>query len=190
MSLQFASASYESPIYVVPSCVTSSISSQDYRGGIIHSLTNAVRRFAQQTPTKGGLSSSLAQFMSLGIAEPLSESSKTTDFHAQFAAIERFKSAPSNWSMSAAEAPSEEQCSVAQRALITIMFAAVPAPKAMLLGGGTIGAYWRFDGLYASIDFDQDGGFPWTIANGSSLRSGIWVLSQPFPQELRTAICA
>lgn len=190
MNLQFASTSYESPSYFVPSSFTSSIPSQDYRDGIMHSLINTVRRFTQQTPIKSGMNSTLAQFVSLGISESLSVSSKTTDFHAQFAAIERFKSAPSNWSMTEAEAPSEEQSRVAQRALIAMMVASVPAPKAMLLDGGTIGAYWRLDGLYASIDFDQDGEFPWTIACGHSLRSGIWVQSQPFPQDLRVAICA
>lgn len=190
MNLQFASASCESPSYFVPSSFTSSIPSQDYRVGVVHGLINSVRRFAQQTSAKGGLNSTLAQFVSLGISEPLSVSSTTTDFHAQFAAIERFKSAPSNWSMTEAEAPSEDQSRAAQRALITMMVASVPAPKTMLLDGGTIGAYWQHAGLYASIDFDQDGEFPWTIACGNSLRSGIWVQSQPFPQELRAAICA
>ncbi|TBO31319.1 hypothetical protein EYS42_08720 [Aquabacterium lacunae] len=132
----------------------------------------------------------MAQFVSLGILEPLSVNSKATDFNAQFSAIERFKSSPANWSMAEAEAPSEEQANIAQRALIAMIMAGIPAPKLMLLDGGTIGAYWRRNKLYASIDFDQDGDFPWTVANEDSLRSGVWVQSHPFPQELRAAACA
>jgi hypothetical protein len=190
MNLQFASASYESPSYFVPLSGTGSIPSKDYRGGIVHDLKNTVRKYAQHASTKARLNSTLAQLVSLGIGEPLSVNSKTTDFDTQLAVIEHFKSSPSNWSASEVEAPSEEQVRVAQKAFITMMLNSIPAPKAMLLDGGTIGAYWRRSSLYASIDFDQDGEYPWTVANGHSLRSGIWRLSQPFPQELRTAISA
>jgi hypothetical protein len=188
MKLHFASASCESPSYFLISRQAGSNPSKDYRGGVVHDLKNTFRKYAQQDSTKVGLNSSFAQLVSLVIGEPLSVSSKSTYLDAQLAIIEHFKSAPSNWSTAEAEAPSDEQVRVAKLALITIMINSIPVPKVMLLDGGTIGAYWRRDDQYASIDFDQDGEYPWTFANGLTLRSGIWIQSQPFPEELRTAV--
>ena len=108
------------------------------------------------------------------------------NFDAQFAMIDYLKSSPFNWSMSEVATPSAEQVNMARKALSIMVLTGIPAPKLMLLNDGTIGAYWQEHELYASIDFDQDGEWPWTVVN-KSVQSGIWTPAEPVPQALHNA---
>lgn len=190
MRLQFASNSYGCPTYFVPSNFKNSSASPDYRVGIVHELVNKAIKHIQRTSDATTLDPRLAQFVSLGFAEPLSASSRTSEYMMQLSEIERLKAAPANWSMSTVESPSEEQANVARRALLSMFMSAVLAPQVMILDDGTFGAYWRRKDIYASIDFDADGEFPWTVVNKDDVKSGIWKQTQPIPEELKVAVYA
>jgi len=190
VNLEFASATYGSPTYFVPSNFKNPSPSPDYRAGGVHELMNKAIKHLQRTTKSNTLDPRLAQFVSLGFAEPLSASARTAEYKIQLSEIERLKSAPANWSMSAVETPSEEQTNVARKALLSMLVSSVSAPQVMVLDDGTFGAYWRKAGLYASIDFDIDGEFPWTIVNKDDVKSGIWRQSQPIPEELKAAVYA
>lgn len=190
MSLQFAHASHGAPSYFLPSSCTSPSIGPSYRAGLIHDLVNKVQRCFNQAAADPVVDPIFAQFVGLGFSDPISLTAVAADYAAQMDAIELLKAAPANWSMAKAVAPSDEQALVARDALISMMVAALPAPRVMLLDGGTLGAYWKRDGIYASIDFDQDGEFPWTVADGNIIDSGIWSITQPVPQPLRTALRA
>lgn len=190
MKLQFASASYGSPTYFVPSNFKNPSPSPDYRGGIVHDLMNKAIKHIQRTSINTPLDPRLAQVVSLGFAEPLTASSQTAEYKLQLSEIERLKAAPANWSMSTVDTPSEEQANVAKKALLSMLMSSIAAPQVMILDNGTFGAYWRREGVYASIDFDTDGEFPWTIVNKDDVKSGIWRQTQPIPDELKTAVYA
>jgi hypothetical protein len=190
MSLQFAHASHGGPSYFLPSSYKSPSVGHDYRAGLIHDLVNKLQRCFNLAAPDRVVDQMLAQFVGLGFSDPISLTSRAADYAAQMEAIERLKAAPANWSMAEAIAPSDVQALVARDALIAMMLAALPAPRVMLLDGGTLGAYWKRDGMYASIDFDEDGEFPWTVADGNMIGSGIWSITQPVPQQLRTALRA
>lgn len=189
MSLQFATTSQGAPAYFAPTGLWARDLSPDYRRSSIAGVfSDAVRRIRKSSVQL--TDPRLAQVVSLGFSEPVSGSSKAADFDAQLAVIERMKAAPVNWSMSEPEPPSDVQAVIARQALFSMAVVGIPAPRIMLLSEGVIGAYWRREGLYASIDFDEDGEFPWTAAVGDTVSSGIWVRGSAFPQELRAAVFA
>lgn len=190
MSLQFAHASHGGPSYFLPSSYKGPSVGHDYRSGLIPALVSQLQRCFSLSALDRVADQRLARFVGLGFADPISLSSRAADYATQLEAIERLKVAPGNWSMAEAMAPSDQQALVSQDALIAMMLAALPAPRMMLLAGGTLGAFWRRDDIYASIDFDEDGEFPWTLVAGETIQSGIWSIADPFPQELRIALRA
>ncbi len=190
MTLQFAHASHGGPSYFLPSSYKGPSVGHDYRAGLIHDFVSKLQRCFNLAAPDRMADQLLAQFVGLGFADPISLSSRAADYAAQLEAIERLKVAPGNWSMAEAMAPSDQQALVSRDALIAMMLAALPAPRMMLLGGGTLGAFWKRDGIYASIDFDEDGEFPWTLVSSDTIQSGLWSTTDPFPQELRTALRA
>lgn len=188
MNARLATTSYESPNYFLPSSPAISSAKQDYRGDPINDFVVKIWRLINRKSGDQGIGQIIGQLASLGISEPVRSSPITVDYSAQLATIARHMAAPANWSIAQAEAPSMEQALVAQSALLAMMFDGIPAPRIMLLDAGTLGGFWRRNGLYASIDFDVDGEFPWSIAEQNAISSGIWSRGKPFPKELRAAI--
>lgn len=95
-------------------------------------------------------------------------------YAAQFSAIERLRAKPANWSAAPVTAPDSARTDAAQRGLIMLLLAGVPAPTLMLLNDGTVAAFWRRAEAYASMDFDADGEFAWSAANRGNVTSGTW----------------
>lgn len=107
----------------------------------------------------------------------------------QLNAIEHLRSRPANWSENPVSAPDAARTDAAQRGLIMLLLAGIPAPTVMLLNDGTVAAFWRRDHTYASMDFDADGEFPWSAANGLAVTSGTWA-GGALPAPLRDVICS
>ncbi len=170
-------ASTASPKYFVP--VSGAESTVDYRGGI-------VRELAQRVQSMGA--SARAVFSNMfGQLDPLSSSPHMDAYMTQLSTIERFRAAPTNWSTSPVAAPNLEQTVAAQRGLLLLLLEDVPAPKVMLMNDGTLAAFWRRGDMYASIDFDADGEFPWSAAWALDVTSGTWE-GGALPPQLRHAI--
>ncbi|MDQ1920418.1 hypothetical protein [Massilia pseudoviolaceinigra] len=102
-------------------------------------------------------------------------------------AIEHLRAMPANWSATPVAAPDAAQIEAAQRGLIMLMLAGVPAPALMLLNDGTVAAFWRRADAYASIDFDADGEFAWSAASTLEITSGTWT-GGAMPSSLRDII--
>jgi AcrR family transcriptional regulator len=158
-------------------------SGPDYRGGVFRDLLRMALRKLEGIRPLVGIAPLAAQW------DCLNGSARLEAFEEQMDVIERLRTAPTNWSSAAAEAPSAEQVHAAQRGLISLFLAGLPAPRVMLVSDGTLGAYWRRGDVYASIDFDADGEFPWTAATGNEFWSGTWTGGLP-PARLRNAIGA
>lgn len=109
-------------------------------------------------------------------------------YAAQLNAIEQLRARPANWSANPVSAPDAARTDAAQRGLIMLLLARVPAPTVMLLNDGTVAAFWRRDGRYASMDFDADGEFPWSAATSLAVTSGTWTGGM-LPVQLRDIIC-
>lgn len=92
----------------------------------------------------------------------------------QLNAIEHMRARPANWSAAPVTAPDAARTDAAQRGLIMLLLAGVPAPTLMLLNDGTVAAFWRRADAYASMDFDADGEFAWSAANAVDVTSGTW----------------
>jgi hypothetical protein len=174
-------SSFDSTNYFQPTRAMEPI--VDYRGGLVRELQRKMEEFV------GDLTVFVSN-LSYPQQSLLSGGTLVEAYQAQFDTIERYRSAPSNWSSGPVSAPTEEQVRVARRALLQLFFAKVPAPKVMLLDEGVIGAYWRRGNNYASIDFDADGEFPWAIVNGDDIESGIWMGDLPPPIQLRAVVGA
>ena len=110
-------------------------------------------------------------------------------YAAQLNAIEHLRAKPANWSANPVSAPDAARTDAAQRGLIMLLLAGVPAPTVMLLNDGTVAAFWRRDGTYASMDFDADGEFPCSAANGVAITSGTWT-GGTLPVQLRDIVCS
>jgi hypothetical protein len=110
-------------------------------------------------------------------------------YAAQLNAIEHLRARPANWSANPVSAPDAARTGAAQRGLIMLLLAGIPAPTVMLLNDGTVAAFWRRDNTYASMDFDADGEFPWSVANGLAVTSGTWT-GGTLPVQLRDIICS
>lgn len=95
-------------------------------------------------------------------------------YAAQLNAIEHMRAKPANWSAAPVAAPDAARTDAAQRGLIMLLLAGVPAPTLMLLNDGTVAAFWRRADAYASMDFDADGEFAWSAANAAGIASGTW----------------
>ncbi|MES2074206.1 MAG: hypothetical protein V4462_01170 [Pseudomonadota bacterium] len=118
---------------------------------------------------------------------PLGNSPHAEAYMVQLNAVERFRAVPTNWSTSPVVAPNAEQTAAAKHGLLMLLREEVPAPKVMLLNDGTLAAFWRHGDVYASIDFDADGDFPWSAARELDVTSGTWS-SGTLPSPLRDAI--
>ncbi|MFB9241427.1 hypothetical protein IV454_07485 [Massilia antarctica] len=88
--------------------------------------------------------------------------------------IEHLRARPANWSTAPVAAPDTARTNAAQRGLIMLLLAGIPAPTLMLLNDGTVAAFWRHADAYASMDFDADGEFAWSAANAGKVTSGTW----------------
>ncbi|MCE5360668.1 MAG: hypothetical protein JJ714_06735 [Acidithiobacillus sp.] len=125
----------------------------------------------------------------IGLCKPLSNPSDLMAFyHSSYDAIDRLAAASTNWSVRPAQAPNIDQIYAARLGLLRLWISNAPEPKIMLLDEGTLGAFWWDGEIYASMDFNTDGEYPWSVANGLNVISGIWAEGEPMPNELRNAI--
>jgi hypothetical protein len=119
---------------------------------------------------------------------PENSESNVADYLAASLSISQLSKKPSNWSHGEIAAPNQKQVSIAYKALLEMLFKDVVFPKIMLLNDGTLGAYWSRSDFYASVDFEEDGEFPWAVARRGALNYGVWKLADGFPKELEAAI--
>lgn len=175
-------ASNGAPSYFIPHY--SREPEKDYRSGLLRNIAGTIQQVATNFSAewKGGVTTLL------GIWAISSNLARVELFIAQFETIERLKVHPANWSTLSVIAPNDAQCLIANKALLALLVAGVPAPQIMLLADGTLGGFWRQGDMYASIDFDADGEFPWTAAVDGKVTSSAWVLGKPIPYDLQYAI--
>lgn len=169
------------PSYFMPQRAPSA--TWDYRGGFLRDLLQKLAKAFGPVPSFqfSAPEQLLAQW------SPLSGSERIEAFVECFDAVERFRVAPSNWSDSPATAPDESSCAAATSGLLGLLLQNVDPPTPMLLDDGVLGAYWSGDDWYASIDFEPDGVFPWTVVRGDNITSGVWS-EGPVPEALLKAI--
>ncbi|MBJ7313343.1 hypothetical protein ACFOLJ_09815 [Rugamonas sp. CCM 8940] len=172
-------ASTASPKYFMP--VSGVASTVDYRGGLVRELAQRVQGVSKHH--RNVFSKMSWQLDQLG------SSALMDAYAAQLDEIERLRAVPANWSTLPVAAPNAEQLASAQRGLLMLLLEGVPAPKVMLMNDGTLAAFWRHSDMYASIDFDTDGEFPWSAARELDVTSGSWS-GGTLPPQLRDVIGA
>ncbi|MEH3085463.1 MAG: hypothetical protein PGN26_02740 [Xylophilus ampelinus] len=101
-------------------------------------------------------------------------------------AMSELRDDPTNLSQSDVSAPSMSQFDIAAKTLTAFLFDArdFPVPKVILQNNGTFAACWRKNKNYISVDFDEDGEFPWAMSDGENSKSGIWRSASSVPHEL------
>lgn len=168
MSLCLASS--DRPNYFVREPAKTSL--VEYRGGEARVLANVLKRIA---------------FTGQAVVADTVNEPRAAQYEMKFGLLERLKLSPSNWSNQSVEVPNKAQADAAKNAMKALMVMGAPAPDIMLLNDGTFGAFWRKPGVYASIDFDADGEFPWSATKDGDVISGIWN-GGALPAQLRDAI--
>lgn len=176
-----AFASLGAPSYFVPKA---SVSNRvDYRPSLMRDFLGKV-----QKPVGAVADKVMASFLPIFTQwDSISGSPLMSEYESALDAISRYRDFPSNWSEVDAVTPSTEQIHAAQKGLLQLFMAGVPAPKMMLLDEGVIGAFWRSGDKYISIDFYLDDECPWTLVQNGELLSGT-CSTGGLPQTLRNAI--
>ena len=116
------------------------------------------------------------------------ETQKLDEYRDFFRAIERYSACKAGWNNEHSVTPSASQFESAAIGVANLILGGAPAPNAMLLDDGTIGAYWRRGHNYASIDFETDGEHPWAGTDGQSYWSGVWKPSSELPKDLKSEL--
>lgn len=121
-------------------------------------------------------------FSTFSSIHPQASSAQCEAYQKVLLSFENIKTHPENWAIESVT-PDDTQYQAALAGLQRLFKTDSPAPSLMLLNDGVIGAYWRKNEHYASIDFDIDGAYPWAVSNQSSVKGDIWD-SEQLPAEL------
>lgn len=117
------------------------------------------------------------------------DSSTSESYFRFFDIIEEYGELEDGWNDEESQAPDEKKTLEAQLGLLKLLLSSLPAPYPMILSEGTIGAYWRKGNKYLSVDFDDDGVYPWAGTDGEDFQSGTWVRSEEkVPKLLASAL--
>lgn len=153
----------------------------DYRSDLVAAVSNQIREVIVDFLSRNNASKSLSPLINV---HSILDGQKLEEYRKFFRALDRYHACGRGWHGEYSTAPSAEQLESATKAVASLIVAGAPAPSAMLLDDGTIGAYWRNGETYASIDFDTDGEHPWAGTDGERYWSGVWEPLSTLPERL------
>ncbi|RYF48716.1 MAG: hypothetical protein EOO38_09505 [Cytophagaceae bacterium] len=153
----------------------------DYRSDLVATVSNQIREVIGDFLSRNNASKALSPVINV---HAILDGQKLEEYRKFFRALDKYNACTLGWNAQHSAAPSAEQLEIATKAVASLIVAGAPAPNAMLLDDGTIGAYWRNGETYASIDFDTDGEHPWAGTDGERYWSGVWQPSSTLPEQL------
>lgn len=101
-----------------------------------------------------------------------------------FESMAGYAALPQDWNGEGSSPASRASCEAATAALVNFAYAGITPPSPMLFKSGVVGAFWRDGQKYISIDFDEDGEYPWCATDGEQYWSGMWLAGSSIPREL------
>lgn len=80
--------------------------------------------------------------------------------------------------------PTSETINIATKAISLFNELNIHPPKPMITTEGVIGAYWKINDNYVSIDFYVDETFVWGTIVNNVTTTGEWNLNNPIPHNI------
>jgi hypothetical protein len=182
MNTNYSQISY---IATIDTNVPTAESRVDYRSDLVtevsRKMRDAIRKFLAQDQASRFVSPSVN-------VHKILDAQNQEEYRNFFRAIDRYQACVAGWNSEHSVAPSASQIESAAMGVVSLMVGGAPAPNAMLLDDGTIGAYWRSGQSYASIDFEPDGEHLWAGTDGQRYWSGIWKSSSELPEVMKSEL--